>query len=214
MKRHVIVVGIIALILGCAGTTQRIGFNMSLEKVERPKDAKERFGEVNTTTVDSLGKKYLLFEDNLVKAMFFFGYEQISLILENKSDHTMKINWDNAAWISPTCESSRIIHSGVRLVDRNAPQSPSVIVRNGKLTDSILPSDHIYFSSGKYGGWRYLALLHHTDVMATDMQSELQKAQKYAGKTCGILLPIEIEGVQNDYIFTFKIGDAEIMKRY
>ena len=214
MKRNVMVVTIIALILGCAGSTQRIGFDMSLEQVERPKDAKERFGEVNTTVVDSLGKNYLLFEDKLVKAMFFFGYQQISLILNNKSDHTMKINWDNAAWISPTGESSRIIHSGVRLMDRNAPQSPSVIVRNGKLTDSILPSDHIYFESGQYGGWRYLALLHNTGVMATDMQSELQKSQKYVGKTCGVLLPIEIEGVQNDYIFTFKIGDAKIMKRY
>ncbi|MBU1065816.1 hypothetical protein KKC74_13575, partial [bacterium] len=80
MKKNLIVIFIFVLILGCAGSLQRIGFDISLEQVERPKDAKERFGEVNTTVVDSLGKKYLLFEDNLVKAMFFFSYENIVLI--------------------------------------------------------------------------------------------------------------------------------------
>jgi len=139
---------------GCAGSMQQISFDMSLDQVERPKDAQEQYGEINTTAVDSLGKKYLYFEDDLVKASFYFGNTQIVMRLDNKSDYTMKINWDNAAWISPTGESGRVIHSGVRLIDRNAPQSPSIIVRNGKLSDIIIPTDNIYYVSGQYGGWR------------------------------------------------------------
>ena len=126
----------------------------------------------------------------------------------------MKINWDNAAWVNPEGVSSRVIHSGVRLMDRNSPQSPSIIVRNGKLTDIIIPSDNIYYESGQYGGWRYLGLIHHTNVMSMDMQAELSKANSYIGKTCGVLLPIEMEGVQNDYIFTFEIGTATITNRW
>ncbi|MBT3961477.1 hypothetical protein HOE22_03965 [Candidatus Woesearchaeota archaeon] len=214
MKKNIILSFVIALILGCAGSMQKISFDMNLDQVERPKDAKERFGEINTTVVDSLGKQYLNFEDDLIKAQFLFGYSQIGLLLENKSEHTMKINWDNAAWISPSGNSSRVIHSGVRLMDRNSPQSPSVVVRNGKLSDIIIPSDNIYFESGQYGGWRYLGLIHHTSVMTMDMQAELSKAKSQVGKTCGVLLPIEIEGVQNDYIFTFAIGEATIKDRY
>ena len=214
MKKLVALSIVLAFIIGCAGSTKIIKFDMGLNQVERPKNAKERFGKVNTTVVESLGKKYLVFEDNLIKTQFSFSYYQIGLLLENKSEHTMKINWDNAAWISPAGISSRVIHSGVRLVDRNSPQAPSVIVRGGKLSDIIIPSDNIYYASGKYGGWRYLGLIHHTDVMAMDMQSELIKAQENVGKTCGVLLPIEIEGIQNDYIFTFEIGEANITDRW
>lgn len=204
----------IFIIFGCAGSTQQISFDMTLDQVERPQDANEQYGEINTTVIDSLGKKYLYFEDDLVRVWFSFGNTQIGLIVENKSDHTMKISWDYAAWISPVGVSGRVIHSGVRLIDRNAPQSPSIIVRNGKLSDIIIPTDNIYYISGQYGGWRERGLLHHTDVMAMDMQSELKNAQKYVGKTCGVLLPIEIEGVQNDYVFTFKIGEAMITDRW
>jgi hypothetical protein len=212
--KHTLLIITALLFIGCTGSMKMIDFDMSLNQVERPKDAKERFGEVNTTVVDSLGKQYLNFEDNLIKAQFLFGYSQIGLLLENKSEHTMKINWDNAAWVNPEGVSSRVIHSGVRLMDRNSPQSPSIIVRNGKLTDIIIPSDNIYYESGQYGGWRYLGLIHHTNVMSMDMQAELSKANSYIGKTCGVLLPIEMEGVQNDYIFTFEIGTATITNRW
>ncbi len=214
MKKNLFVLCVIALIIGCAGSMQRISFDLTLTQVERPKDAKEQYGEINTTVIDSLGKKFLVFEDDLLKAMFFFGDTSIGIILNNKSDHTIKIDWDNSAWISPSGESKRIIHSGVKLVDRNSPQSPSIIVRNGLLRDSVTPSENIYYVSGQYGGWRYHSLLHNTGVMAMDMQGELKKAQIYVGKTCGLLLPIEIEGVQNDYLFTFSIGDAKITNRY
>ncbi|MBC8180479.1 hypothetical protein H8E88_05075, partial [candidate division KSB1 bacterium] len=137
MKKNLLFLCVIALIIGCAGSMQRISFDLTLTQVERPKDAKEQYGEINTTVTDSLGKKYLVFEDELLKAMFFFGDTSIGIILNNKSDHTIKIDWDNSAWISPSGESKRVIHSGVKLVDRNSPQSPSIIVRNGLLRDSV-----------------------------------------------------------------------------
>jgi hypothetical protein len=202
------------LMISCAGSTQKIDFNMSLDQVERPKVATEQYGEVNTTVIDSLGEKYLNFEDELVSALFFFGQEQIGITIKNKTEHTMKISWDNAAWISPEGISSRVIHSGVRLVDRNSPQSPSVIVRNGLLSDIMIPTENIYYVSGKYGGWQYKGLIYTTPMLSMDMAAELAKAKVMSGKTCGVLLPIEIEGVQNDYIFTFKIGEAMIASRY
>lgn len=214
MKKNLLAIYVLSLLIGCAGGFQRIAFDISLNQIERPKDIKEQYGEVNTTATESFGKTFLVFDDELLNVMFFFGDTSIGITLKNKSDHSLKINWDNAAWINPFGESKRIIHTGVKLVDKNLPQAPSIVVRNGILRDSITPSENIYYEGDPYYEWRCLSLLHHTDILGVmSMQSELEKAQIYVDKTCGLLIPIEIEGVQNDYLFTFNIGEAFITDR-
>ena len=135
------------------------------------------------------------FEDALIKSQFYVGNTSISIILQNKTSYTMKINWDNAAFIDENGISKRVIHEGVKLSDKNSPQAPSIIVRNGKISDSITPSDNIYYTSGEYGGWNY---------------SNLTKGKNV---NISLLLPIEIEGVANDYIFNFNEETIETVTK-
>ena len=202
-----------ALSVGCAGFTQTIGFETSLEEVERPADASVQYGPISVEAVGDEGEVRQSFVDSMITASFLVGEKSISLVIENMTDYTMKINWDDAAYVAPTGESMRIIHAGTKLVDKNAPQAPSIIVRRGKLTDTIVPADHVSYTTTSGGGWHYRELLYRSNVYATEMSVELEKSQQVVGQTFSLLLPLEIEGIVNDYLFVFQVESAEITKR-
>lgn len=172
------------MLAGCYSTPPVIPTKSTLVSVERPKEVKEKYGEIKISEITEEEQEKMVFEDDLIKAKFYLGQSSIAINLENKSDYTMKINWDNSAFINESGVSQRVIHSGVRLIDRNSPQASTILVRKGKIEDFIVPTDNIYFQSGKYGGWRY------KDLTVTNADVSL-------------LLSLEIEEVANDYIFNF-----------
>lgn len=56
--------------------------------------------------------------------------------------------------ISTFGQVGRVMHSGVKYIDRNNSQPASVILKGATLSDIILPTDNVYYISGQYGGWR------------------------------------------------------------
>jgi hypothetical protein len=102
------------------------------------------------------------------------------------------------------------MHSGVKYIDRNNPQPPSVVVRGGAITDDILPSDSVYYASGDFGGWREEPLLPNSGI-GIGARALKTKAEKYSGKTYQVLLPLEIESIINEYIFIFKINNVKVV---
>lgn len=94
------------------------------------------------------------------------------------------------------------MHSGVKYADRDSPQPPSVIVRKGYITDVIIPTDYVTYYSSL--GWSEQALFPESELG----EGAQKLATQYIGKSFLILLPIQIENVTNDYIFTFKIENV------
>jgi len=221
IKLTLLNLSLLFLFYGCAGSTSYINYTMNMTEVERPSNPKIQYGTIKTTRVDETsedGKKTTTnyqFEDDLINGFFYFTSTSIGFQMKNKTQHTMKVHWDNCAFITSSGETMRVIHTGVKLTDRNAPQPSSVIVRNGKLTDSMTPSDNIYYVSGQYGGWRYNKLFEDYSYVTGDMNKVLEKAKtNYIGKSCSVLLSFEIEGVINDYIFNFDIENVELKSLY
>tara|TARA_B100000674_G_C37881458_1_gene934544 strand:- start:704 stop:1270 length:567 start_codon:yes stop_codon:yes gene_type:complete len=182
-----------------------------MESVERPTDPKITYGDITTKTIkeEENGKTQFFheFSDEMIEGKFYFTTQSIGFELKNKTNYTMKVLWDNCAFITPTGETQRVIHEGVKLIDRNNAQPSSIIVRNGKITDSLTPSDNIYYVSGEYGGWRYLNLFKDHDIYS-NMENVLSEAkEEYLNQVFSVLLSFEIEGNVNDYIFNFKITD-------
>lgn len=221
MKKHIYIAISLSLLflINCAGSSMLLKYGVDLKTVERPKDPKVPYGEISTKMVEKTenGKTKILheFEDEMISGFFYFTNESVAFQLKNKTNYTMKILWDNCAFIGSDGETKRVVHEGIKLIDRNSPQPPSVIIRNGKITDSLTPSDHIYYVSGQYGGWRYLNLFHNYSYTTTDMNVELEKAKKgFLDKQFSILLSFEIEGTTNDYIFNFNVNDIQLISRY
>ena len=92
-------------------------------------------------------------DENLQAFVAVHNSRDVELQLRNKTDQPLIIDWDSFAYRSPSGESMRVIHAGVRLIDRNQPQSRNTIAPNAQLSDMLVPSDAISYSSGKYGGW-------------------------------------------------------------
>ena len=161
------------LIFNCAGSTSTLQYGMNMKSVERPVNPKIPYGEIETKSVEKEEngkiKFFHEFSDDMIEGTFYFTSQSIGFELKNKTNYTMKINWDNCAYISSTGETMRVIHEGVKLIDRNSPQPPSVIVRNGKITDSLTPSDNIYYISGQYGGWSYHKLFQNYSYTTGNM---------------------------------------------
>jgi hypothetical protein len=139
--------------------------------------------------------------------------------LENKTEHSIKIPWDEAAFIDESGRSRRVMHAGVKFDDREKPQEASVVVPKGLLKDIVAPTDYVHWREGTKhtaGRWEQKCLLPDFDFHSSSLKGEYatfadfdNAAQSKVGKTIQVLLPLEIEGVVNDYIFTFQIDSAD-----
>lgn len=196
------------LVVGCAAfTSYKAHYDIGLTQVERPSDAKERYGEVEIAPGDSTGQ--YTFSDGMVDILWICTANGIVFTLENKTGHSIKIIWDETVFVDADGNSQRVMHEGVKYIDRNSPMPPSVVAKKGKITDLIFPAENVYYVSGKYGGWQEAPILPYKNMDELVLQKE---AGEYVGKEFQILLALEIEDVVNEYTFSFKIKGVETRK--
>ncbi len=177
-------------------------YKVGLKKVERSQNDKEKYGESKIVNFEIDGKISYAYKDDMIEIVWIPAATQFNFTLRNLTDHSIKIIWDEAAYIDQNGSSRRITHAGVKYIDRNNPQPPSVIAKNANIDDVIIPTDNIYFISGKYGGWSKKPLF---DNKANTKESLNKITKQYVGKEVRILLPLKIQKVVNEYIFTFKV---------
>jgi hypothetical protein len=187
------------MLIGCASFSGR--YNLGLQEVERPANAQERYGEPKIVSFEEDGITIYSYEDDMIEIVWFPLSAQFSFILQNKTEHSLRIIWDEAVYVDENGSSGRVLHSGVRFIDRNNSQSPSIVAKNTVIDDIVVPAGNIYYESGQ-GEWRTAPLFENS----ASTQEELDAlAQKYIGKTVEILLPLQIEETVNEYIFILRI---------
>jgi hypothetical protein len=181
-------------------------YDISLEHVERPAERASRYGQRVTTAMKSDQIRPFTFEDSLVLVQWIPSDSDFSVTIRNRTDQTVKVIWDDAAFVDPDGISHRVMHGGVRFVKRSESQPPSVIVGKGMVVDIIVPADFVALASE----WRVLPFL-PTPHPDWDPRLFRAAAKASVGKTVQVLLPLEFEGVTNDYLFTFVVRgvDAE-----
>ena len=190
------------LTLSSCVTSYMAAYSVGLSSVESPADAKKQFGETKVVTFkDGKVDKYR-YEDDFIEIVWYVGLEQFNFELKNKSTHTMKINWDDISYVDINGKTRRVMHAGVKYIDRNNSQPASSIPKGASLSDILLPTDNVTFISGSYGGWRESNLI---PSYYSTPEAMANGAESYVGKKMTILMPIMIENVQNDYTFVFNI---------
>jgi hypothetical protein len=200
MKKTIFGLILVLTLVGCVSFTGR--YDLGLQEVERPESTRQRYGESKIVSLEEEGTTKYSYEDDIIKIVWLPLSTQFSLILQNKSDHSIRIIWDEAVYVDENGSSGRVIHSGVRLIDRNSPQPPTVVAKNATIDDIIVPTENIYYVSGQYGGWQTAPLFKNS----ASSQEELDVlTQKYIGKMVKILLPLQIEDTVNEYTFVFKV---------
>lgn len=215
---------ILIILNGCSamsfmGTNYFVAkYDLSLTSVERPADAKERYGEqiIEKYNPQDSSKFNYLFEDGLVRILWLPTQEGFYFQIYNKTDNSIKVIWDEAVFVDQSNKSHRIMHAGVKYNERENPQPPSVIIRKGSIDEFASPTDYVYFYRG-YGNqyvidpseWRHIPML---NCKSEEQMKADNDAKQLVGKKLQLLLPLEIQGTVNDYIFEFTATDYKIVQ--
>jgi hypothetical protein len=180
-------------------------YEVSLIEVQRSLAAQARFGDIKIAPDPAKG--FFMAEDHLMRIIWAGPDDRLGFDLLNKSDGPVKILWDDAAYVDITGQSRRVIHSGVKLVERNSPQAPSVIPSKGRLNDIVYPSDHISY----YGNWSQRPMFPclREGYACTDPDRKLVAA--HTGLDYRVLLPVEVGKETYPYTFVFKVNKAEVV---
>lgn len=196
-----------------SGCTVSGYYVLNISEVERPQSANERYGEQKIINFKENNRISYTYEDELIKIAWFPQLFEFSFILENKSDYSIKIIWDDAAYVNTKGASGRVIHSGIKFTERNYPQLHTVIAKKTYLDDLLIPVENIFFNEGGLlsgSGWDVNPIF---PIKANAKRNLEFLTKQYIGKTVKILLPLQVQETVNDYIFTFNITDFIIKKR-
>ena len=102
------------------------------------------------------------------------------------------------------------MHAGVNYIDKNASQPSTMLPKGAILSDVLIPTNNIKYNDGMFVGWSEGKLI---PSLYEDKKEIESLTSQYIGKTLTILMPLYIENVQNDYIFTFSIDSYELPKK-
>jgi len=126
----------------------------------------------------------------------------------------MKIIWNDAAYVCEKGKSHRVMHAGVKYINRNNPQRSSIVAGKAGITDFIYPADYANYTYDSWvesplqaGGWIVKPLLPNSQE-GGDPQKLLNSATSYIDKTMQVLLPIQLKEATYNYVFTFKVKDV------
>ena len=202
---------IMAFLLTSCGVTTFQVYSFDLSEVQRPNIADQSYGDkiiVTDLKKDSPGRHS--YEDGFLKITWEPDNQQFRFWLTNKTINPIQITWDNAGYVDHEGSAIRVIHSGVKFINRYEHQAPTTIPGGSTLSDMLIPADNIHFSSD---GWDSRQIMPTKSVNAWT-RSGLTKVQAvnpgYIGKCVSFLLPVNINGVQNDYLFIFNIGQRSV----
>jgi hypothetical protein len=136
----------------------------------------------------------LFFEDQSIKIIFSLSEKQIGMILQNKMHSPIKVDWNNISYVDIAGLAHGVMHTGVRYIERDRPQVPTIIPPAAMIDDAIIPSDHISYTPGSGGGWSSRPLF-----------PALTESDLYLGKSFSVFMPLELDGVVKNYLFSFRI---------
>ena len=166
-------------------------YSIQLVSVDAPKDILH--GVVDSTTST--------YEDSIIKINWQYAVSQIDFKLTNKTDQTLKLIWDDAAYISAENETERVFHKGIKYIDRENPQPPTSIYKKTSISDLVAPTSYSYYVSGQYGGWRSKPLI---PTMAKAFSRKVVYRPDLLGKTIRVVLPLKMGDKTLEYVFIFK----------
>jgi hypothetical protein len=169
------------------------------------------------------------YEDSMVAILVSPTSDHIQFQLTNKTDRSLWIVWDEAAFTHIDGKMSKVMHTGTKYIDRNWSQPPSLVPPHQSFGDGAWPTDRVVLQAeyqGRYGSspgdWAHRAIvLPDLKCMTAEAAASPVPDPAFAavvheniGKRMGLLLPIQMEGVVHEYMLWFQITDAKTAGPY
>ena len=157
---------------------------LSFNGITKPKSSKVSKGKLIADADTNLA----LYVDNQISLTIIPEDDCFRINLKNLTQSTININWDDIIYIDEKSESQRVVHSGIRYIDVNAPQTPTKIAKNSVLNDVLIPAHRVF-----YGGVENILYRRSVKSLHTE------------GTLVYLILPVEINGISHEYTITYQI---------
>lgn len=145
------------------------------------------------------------FTDADVSIWFEFTRFEFAITITNRSeDQPITIDWDKISYVDVWGKSHRIVHKGIRYIERDRPQPPTVIPPKAQIEDILVPSDYVEFNSSRYS---------RSSWERREMFEKPERGAYYHGKTFSIFMPLQIGEQTKNYNFGFRISIVEQVKK-
>lgn len=172
-------------------------YKTALIKVEKPEDATNRYGE--TKVIQDGGVDKYSYNDSIIDITIFGTKEQFGFILKNISNHSLKIIWNEAAFVGLDGSTSKIMHVGTKYSQREGDQPATVVIKGAKIDDVATPTANVYYDEGVKIGY---------STIGSGWKTKSMLPKEYKGKEAGeirLMLPIQVKDVVNEYTFVFRV---------
>jgi len=146
-----------------------------------------------------ISSEKLEFTDDFISIKFYIELNGTTLgfELENKTEKSIRINWDEISMVSPDGRTLRIMHSGVRFIEKDKPQAPTVVPPKAKLKDVLIPTENVYYDEGIYmGKFGFVGAGWKTKKLISNIKEDM---------SFGLYMPLIIGNETKEYYFSFKI---------
>ena len=111
--------------------------------------------------------------------------EQVGFELLNKSTTAIRILWDECAYIDPAGRSFRVLHEGVRFIDRDKPMASTVVPPGASIRDLVYPMAYVTWTGSE---WK---------------QEPLYNSRATTPFTFGVFLTMEVGGQKRSVTYKF-----------
>lgn len=207
MRKLIFIFTLVTIVSSCA--VFRAHYFMSMSSVEMNGEQQGEILDMTEISADLKARadknnlSMYAYEDNYIRAGWLVSETELYLILQNLTDATMTIEWNDAIYVSTSGNVSRLMVSGTRYIDRNS-NMPSVRIPGGMgLNETLIPVDNVYWGTRGYGyEWIVDELVPSRFKSASDLATALEEN---IGKHFKIVLPIAFENKVLDYTFEFEV---------
>lgn len=186
-----------------------------LAEVERPASAREQWGDFTLSTLNDTGVTRYSFEDNLISASFVVRHGDILMSLQNRSNHSVRLLWNEATMVLPDGEVSPVMTDGWRYSECRSEKPPAVVPRSASVSSMVVPCSRLSTISYEWikGALYPVSVPTAAYDSTVDAVVGLVKADTY-DRPLRFLLPIQIEGVTNEYTFGFIVDSVHVHRRF
>ena len=164
-----------------------------LAEVEKPSNSEIRYDETMTIPSEN-GISKFTYKDNVIDIMIFADRSNFNFVLQNISESSIKIVWDEAVFVNFDGSTEKVMHKGIKFSEKNGTQPATTIIKNAKWEDTVTPTHLVYYREAtKYieGGW--------------DTYSMYPREKGLKPGQIKLMLPIQIKDVINEYVFVFDV---------
>ncbi|MCP4213460.1 MAG: hypothetical protein GY765_02335 [bacterium] len=119
---------------------------------EKINPLKTRYFVLDKILVSPTRKKHkpqegkLSFEDELISVSWVPLEVEFQFVIKNKSEFDkLTISWDDSSFVDQNSKAGRIMHSGVRIIDRTKSIPPTILPPETKFDGFLVPVDKVFY---------------------------------------------------------------------